>query len=163
MPHEVTVTYSKSLLRKTTIKYIIRQLSWLYFAALVLLAFSFISSISHGSRSWFIGVIGAILGLGFVFPLFAFIAHTRRNNFILSKMPSHKGTFIFDDDGFFVESEAGSGSIKWPMVTEVRQMKDAWLLIQGRYMYTTLPIENIDKNVRSFILRKVKNAGGKVT
>ena len=162
MPHKVTVTYSKSLLRKTTAKYIIRQLSWLYYAALVLLAFSFISSIIHGSRGWYVGVIGSTLGLGLVFPLFVFIAHTRRNNFILSKMPSHKGIFIFDDDGFFVESEAGSGSVKWPLVTEIRQMKDAWLLIQSRYMYTTLPIENVDENVRAFILTKVKETGGKV-
>jgi hypothetical protein len=78
-------------------------------------------------------------------------------------MPSRRANFIFDENGFSVESEAGSGGIKWTTISEIRRMKDVWLLFQNRYTYNTLPLENVGENVREFILSKVKEAGGKIS
>ena len=163
MRHEVQVTYAEALLRKTTLQFVNRWIGWKFYVALVFLVTALIYLCSTGDRSWFIPVLGTILVLAVLVVIRMYTFYLKSSMSVFKQMLNKTVTFVFDDVGMSVKSEAGSGSLKWELLPRLWQFPDAWLLFTSKNTYSTFPIADVPDEVKDFIVSKMKETGGKIS
>jgi hypothetical protein len=119
-----------------------------YFIALVLLGGYLIYEIVSGNRSWFIGLIGAVLGFGLLIPVAGMIGHTRIGLKKLAEMPDASASLTLTGNGFVVRSAIGSSEISWKTITEVWQYPEYWVALSGGHFLMTIPLSELDDDGR---------------
>lgn len=162
MSYQVSLTYSKSLLRRAVFHFWWRVLGWKYFAALGVIAVSLISLLAQGNTSWIVGVIGVVLALSMTLMVMLYVIHYRNSLSKFRQMGSSQATFIASESTFTLSSSIGSSTLQWSTVAEVWQFPRVWLLLFSKAQFATLPLADFSPEARSFILQRVQAAGGKI-
>jgi hypothetical protein len=163
MPHEYPLTYSAPLLRRAVFAFCWRTVGLRFLLAMVALAGIVAWLIWQGDRSWILGLFGAILVLGVALPPLLYLTHYRRALARFRAMASPHATIAVDDSTLTLSSDLGRSEIPWSTVREVWQFPQFWLLMFSGSHYATLPVETVPPDVRTFILRCVEAAGGKIS
>lgn len=161
MKFETKAMYSENLIRSVTRQFLRRFLGLDYFVALALLAMVFIYLISVGDRSWFLGVIGVLVVLGFGVSVAAWVTYHRRAFATFRRMSKPEVNFVFDDEGIVSASDLGEGRIKWNALREIWCLNDALLIFVDRGVYSTIPADCLTGEIREFIQAKAKEHGVK--
>ena len=159
---KITLHYSEALIRCAVRSFWWRTTGWLYFLALLLVLASLGYAIWNGDRSWWVGVLGAVLGLSLVFVVTLYVVHYRGSLKRLRRMRVPEATFEIDEDRFRLSSDVGTSEMAWSTITEVWRFPDCWLLFLSRAQFITLPAADLDATARESILTKVKSHGAKV-
>jgi hypothetical protein len=139
-----------------------RVVGWRYLIAELVVAASFVSLIISGDRSWLVGLIGAALVFGTLFPGALYLVHYRGSLGRLRRMRSPEATFEPGADGFRVASDAGLAEIPWAQVTELWRFPEFWLVLFSPAQFMTLPTADLDEGVRSLLVESVKSHGGRI-
>ncbi len=69
----------------------------------------------------------------------------------------------FDEVGITYSYKGMSGHYPWKNFTSLWQQPQGWLMFYGERQYIPLPIAFLDTELQQFIIRKITEAGGKIT
>jgi hypothetical protein len=158
MDRTFTVTFTRELLDYSVSRYFRYQLDWRFLFALAVLgcltAYLFIT----GDRTWLFGLALAFF-LGSLM-LIAFAYFRIRNGALekFNRMPSGQATFTLSERGIDVSSESGHAEIFWDSIERVLKYPRAWLFVIRGAGYFTVPIQEVDVEIREYILHKLGNS-----
>ena len=155
--------YSEPLIRSAIWAFWRRVTGLRFFVAIALVLGSFIYSVSSGDRSWWVGVSASIVCLALTFAIALYVVHYRGAITRFRRMQSPEAAFEAGDDRFRLTSDVGSSELSWNTITEVWQFPAFWLLFFSRAQFVTLPLADLDRDAREFILSRAKSHGAKVS
>ena len=163
MTYEITVTYTESLVRTATRRFLMKLLGWDYLAVCLLMLAGLGVLVALGQRGWFVGAVGAVLALAVLVAASTTIAYHRRATSALRKMKTPQAKWVFDDEGIAVESDVSAGRVKWRAIEKLWCFPDVWLLFVAKGVYSTLPANDLPDETKAFILNKLQEAGAKIS
>jgi len=163
MRYEISLTYSKSLVRYAVLRFWWRVTGLRFVLAAALLLACFVTLLLGGDTSWFIGVLGTVLAMGVTFAAAVYLVHYHNSLSKLRAMGSPSATLVATDSALLLSSGAGSSTLPWSTVKEVWQFPECWLLLFSKAQFITLPLANVTPDAREFILQQVRSAGGKTS
>jgi hypothetical protein len=163
MTYEITVTYTESLVRTATRRFLVKFLGWDYLAVCLLMLICLGVLVALGQRGWFVGAAGAVLALAILVAVSVIIGYHRRATSALRKMRTPQAKWVFDDDGIAVESDVSAGRAKWRAIEKLWCFPEVWLLFVARGVYSTLPVDALSEETKAFILHKLQEAGAKIS
>jgi hypothetical protein len=162
MQHRATLKYTEHLVARAVRSFWLRAVGYSgVVAALAILAF-LAWRITDGDRSWVVGVIAACALVSVVMPAALYVVQYRNSMSKLREMKQPIAELVANGDSLTLSSDLGSSTLKWGGVTEVWCFRDFWLLLISRSQFVTIPLDGMSEEVKSFVLEKVKAAGGKV-
>jgi hypothetical protein len=159
---ETTLIYNEKLIRHAVWSYWKRTVGGLYLLVLLAMTVGFLRLLFQGDRTWLIGLIGTILGVSYLMLVSIYVVHFKNSMAKFRDMGSPNATFRAEEQSFTVESSMGTSTLQWSTVKEIWQFQDVWLLLFSKAQFSTLPLTNLPLEMQTFILEKVKLAGGKV-
>lgn len=162
MPYEVMVTFTEDHIRTATRRFFLKTLGWDYFVAWVLLLAVFVILIAEGDRSWFVGVLGAMLVGSALVAVAFWLVYRRRGMAILRRMKNPTVHYVFDEDGVLVRSDLSEGRTKWSAFRELWRFPEVWLLFLVRGVYATLPTEALSDEIGRMIVEKMNAQGSRI-
>lgn len=162
MKYETKAHYSDRLIRSVTRQFLRRYLGLDYYVVLVLMAMVFVYMILVGDRSWYVGVVGALVVLGIGVAIASWVTYHQRAFAAFRRMSKPEVNFTFDDDGIAFVSDLGEGRMKWNALREIWFLNDAWLIFVDRGVYSTLPADCLTAEIRDFIQAKAREHGVKL-
>lgn len=155
MDRTFTVTYTKELLDYSVSRYFRYQFDWRFLLALtslgVLTGYLFFA----GDRTWLFGLVLACFIGSVFFIVFAYfrIRNGAREKFAL--MPSQEARFTVSERGLDIVSEYGHSEIFWDSIKRILEYPRAWLFVIHGAGYFTMPIDEVDEEIRGYILSKI--------
>ena len=66
--------------------------------------------------------------------------------------------FTVDETQIAVASELGSATFPWPLILEVWEFPEIWLLLLSKNYFVTLPTDGVPASALEFIRAKVRSA-----
>ena len=159
---ETTLTYSEKLIRNVVFVFWRRTIGGRFFVAWIITSACFAFLLAQGETSWLVGALGTILVLCTLFVVAIYFVHYRNSLAKLRDMGSSNATFSANDISFTISSDAGNATLQWSVVKELWQTQTAWLLLYSKAHFTTLPIACLSAEMQTYILDRVKAAGGKI-
>jgi hypothetical protein len=160
--YAVRVTYERSMVSEAARRYAMRAFGWIGPLALLMVLFALVNQLRSGDRSWFVGMLGAVLILALAVGLGAFLVPYRRAMSKYEAMSSRSAEFIFRETGFAMRSELGAAEVGWSTVERVVRATRVWLFVLRGASYLTLPVVEVPEEVRGFIEEQVRKHGGRV-
>ncbi len=159
--HQAKLHYDEALLREALFGFWWRTVTGRLLVAMVVCIAGFVYFWVSGDRSWIIGAFGAALLFGVGMIAAVFFVHSANMKRKFRDMGSPEATFTAFESSFSVASGAGSSTIPWSSVTEVWKLKRCWLLLFSRAQFITLPLASVPEEMRTFILQRIADAGGR--
>ena len=160
MNREITVSYSRELIRFAVWKFWTRNIglgSFLIFAAVCV---AFILVFLSGDRSWFLGFLGAAIVFSLGIACASYFIYLRRSMEKFDRMETPTAKFRFTDERVGIESNIGSTELSWKMIEKIWQYPSVWLVFIAKQGYITLPTANLDDELRQFITERVRENNG---
>jgi hypothetical protein len=161
MRYEINLTYSKSLIRYAVLRFWWRALGVGFILGITLLSVALTGLLLSGGTSWFVGVLGTLLGMALIGAATLYFVHYRNSLGKLRAMGNPSAKLVATDTVLSLSSGAGSSTLPWSSVQEVWQFPKCWLLLFSKAQFVTLPLDSVTSEVRAFILQQVRVAGGK--
>jgi len=162
MDREVVVKYTPEIIR-----FAARQFWWRSFGRRGLVIFALLLALAvyffvTGDRSWLIGFLGAAVLVCLFIGIFSYRSSLSRPMEKFKAMKSATARFRFTGRGIWAESDVGSAEISWAFIEKIWAFPNVWLLFYPKQGYSTLPVTEIDEELRQFIINKVTENSGKV-
>ncbi len=155
--YTVTLAYTPALVRAAVFAYLRRALGPGTFLALGAVVLGTGAMLLHDPFSWASGImLGATLMLLLLF-LFVYGLHYRRSMRILRRMGNARARITLTETTFEAASEAGTSAIPWTAFEAVWTFPGFWLLILGGGQFMTLPLADMNSEIRAFILSRIRN------
>jgi hypothetical protein len=155
MNREIEVKYSKQIIKFAVWKYWIRSIGIGGFISFAFLVVGFLYVLISGDRSWFLGVLGAVVGLSVLFAIVLYFVTLKRSMEKFLQMDKPTAIFHFTDERIRIVSDIGSSELSWKMIEKIWTYPSVWLIFISQQGYFTLPTASLDEDLKSFILDKV--------
>jgi hypothetical protein len=162
MPHEATLIYTEALVRQAVFGYWRRSVGIGFVVALAAVALCLGVFLAQGETSWLVGALATVLVLGVGFAAALYIVHYRNSLRKLRDMGNAQATFCADESSFTFSSGIGTATLQWSVVQELWQFPGVWLLLYSKAQFSTLPLACMSPEMQSFVMQRVRSAGGKV-
>jgi hypothetical protein len=162
MPHEATLIYSESLLRQAVFGFWHRSVGIRFFVALLIAALGLVVLVALGQSSWIIGGLATVLAVGMAFAIVVYVVHYRRSLQKFRQMDKPQATFHAEESSFTMSSDIGTTTLQWSAVKELWQFPSVWLFLYSKAQFTTLPLACLSPETREYIVRRIRESGGKV-
>jgi len=162
MTYGATLRYNEALLREAVLAFWWRSVGLAYLIALAVLFASLAFLLFLGDASWAVGAIGTTLAVGVAFPVALYFVHYRNSLRKFRSMGSPQSSFAASESSFSLSSGAGSSTLPWSAITEVWQFSTCWLLLFSKAHFVTLPLADVNSELRALILQRVRASGGKI-
>ena len=162
---KITEDFRRRILRRAASRgrwvYFLLLLLFVPILAPMLLAVLF-SAVGYGSIDW----LDPMAWVPFiVVPIFVAVFLFRRlaiSKSARSGWGDIEATYRITDEGLHYETQYGQGIYPWRVFCRLRKYSDMWLLNIDRANVIALPADQVVGDVGEFILRKVRENGGKV-
>ncbi len=152
--HTIKLHYTEPLIRRAVHAFWWRTTGWMFFLAIALLAGAVGVGLYAGERSWWIGVMGTVLGIGSLLAATIYLVHLRGSLARFRRMENPIGTLELDEERFRVSSDVGMSEMNWNAITEIWCYPEFWLVFFSRAQFVTLPTAEFDASSREFFLAK---------
>lgn len=162
MGQRATLNYTPALVRRSVWAYWKRTVGITWPLVLVLLTGYVLLIVREGQTGWTVGVFGTIVTMGYVFMALVYLSHLRHGMTTLRAMGTPQGTLDIDDAGLTVSSGAARATLPWRSVQRVWRCPDFWLLLLSPSQYITLPLDDLPEAMRTEILARLQQHGGRV-
>jgi YcxB-like protein len=162
MAHQVALHYDEQLLRRVVLSFWWRVVGPSTIVALLVSVAGLVMLISNGDRSWVVGVMGTVVGMGAFCIVLVYVIHYRNVMHKFRTMGDPEATLVASEESFSFSSGLGSSTLRWASITEVWQFPAFWLLFFAKAQFVTIPLADITPEVKAFILARVQDAGGKI-
>ena len=106
MPHQVTLRYDEKLLRRAILGFWWRTLGIRFVIALVVMVTGLIVLVANGDRSWFVGILAAVLAMAFAMTVTLYVVHYRNAFRKLEKMGDPEATLRVTEETLSMSSGA---------------------------------------------------------
>ncbi len=159
MQQQTTLVYTEPLLRRAVRAYWLRSFGVGFLVALSITTISLISLLWTGDRSWWVGMLGAVLFFGVTIAVMVYVVHLRNSMAKFRAMGEPTATFAVDDETFTVASGIGSSTMRWSTVVAIQQYPEFWLMYFSKAQFITLPVECLPDAMRSFVLARLAAHG----
>jgi hypothetical protein len=163
MLFEATLIYSESIIRQAVFSFWRRTVGVSFVLMLLAMIAWFIFLLARSDRSWLLGVTGTIIAIGFLMSVSIYFVHFRNSMSKFREMGNPKANLRLEELTFTLASDIGESTMQWSVVKELWQFENVWLLLFSKAHFSTLPLENLSEEVRSFIVERVLASGGKVS
>ena len=161
--HEITLTYNESIIRQAVIGFWWRVIGLRFLIALGLVAIGLGALLSKGDDSWIVGVLASALALGVTFVVALYVIHFRNSMQKFRTLGNAQAVLEASPTQLSLSSAAGTATLPWSAVAEVWQLTSCWLLLFSKAQFVTLPLIDMNPEVRAFILERVQNSKGKIS
>ena len=161
--HEITLTYSESIIRQAVLGFWWRVIGLRFLIAFGGVAVGLGVLLSKGNDSWIVGVLASSLAMSIAFAVAMYFVHFRNSMQKLRAMGERQALLTASATEISFSSGAGSATLPWSAVAEVWQFETCWLLLLSKAQFVTLPLIDMNLEVQAFILERVRNAGGKIS
>ena len=163
MDYQFKVKFTEAHAMYAVCKFYLRRLNGRFWLALIALVAIVVSQfIIHGLTKSITGALLPLLVIGGG-GIAAIYFLTRRHLLLqLQKMGSPEVEYWLSEDGIRASSGLGLADLKWNSFTGLWLFPKVWLLILLNGTYMTLPADQLNEEVKSFLKQKVAAAGGKI-
>ena len=162
MVHEFVARYSEDVGREAVRRFLGRRVrEWLGFklCALALGLAGYLGWLIYtGNRSWWVGLLAATLILIPAVVLASYAVHWHNTVGRIRRMQVPMARFTVDETQIAVASELGSATFPWPLILDVWEFPELWLLLLSKNYFVTLPIDGVPDSALEFIRAKVRSA-----
>ena len=155
--------YSECLIRRAIWAFWWRSTGYTFFGTLCILLAVFVYLFSIGDRSWWLGVLGSILGAVASVAVTLYFVHFQHSMARFRRMKSNDATLEVGDDRFKMTSDFGSTELSWSAVVKVWKFPEFWLLFYSAAQFTILPLDDLSLDSQATILERLKTHGAEVT
>jgi len=158
----IEAQFTSDTIKTVSRRFVLRLLGAGYFVALTIMAIALAYLTSCRVNDSTTGAIGAVLGMGVLFPAALWRKTERGGLKRLRRMTTPHVILIFDDKGVTADSELGAATVGWKSIEKIWEFPEAWLLFVGKQQYVTIPISALTENLKKCIKAKVEenNTGG---
>jgi hypothetical protein len=160
--HEFVARYSEEIGRAAVQRFLLRRLWELLdfkFCAALLILIAYLGWLLWtGNRSWWVGLVAALIVLFPAVLLGAYAAHWRNTVGRIRQMQAPMARFTLSETDIAVASELGSATIPWSLVVEIWEYPELWLLLLSKSYFVTLPTEGVPVAALEFLRAKVRSA-----
>jgi YcxB-like protein len=160
MTRQVTVTYSRQIIRKAVAHFWMRFIGWHGFAVIALTICAFIILFASGDRTWLVGAAAELSALLVLTSAFLYIRLLRRSFQRFNRMSSKSVAFTFTDDRISWASDIGTSDFAWRAIVKIWKFPDVWLLFVDKMTWVTFPSAGVDQTTLEFITERVVQCGG---
>jgi hypothetical protein len=161
MDREITVRYSPELIKFAVRKFWTRSIGAGGFITFAVVGIAFIYFLVSGDRSWWLGFLGAVVGLCLIIGVSSYFIYLNRSMEKFKRMEEPTAKFRFTDERIGIESNIGWTELSWKMIEKIWKYPSVWLVFIAKQGYVTLPTADIDEELKQFITFKVKGSGEK--
>ena len=162
MVHEFLARYSEDVGREAVRRFLGRRVrEWLDFklCAAALILTGYLGWLIYiGDRSWWVGLLAATIILIPCIVLAVYAAHWHNTVGRIRRMQVPMARFTLDETQIAVASELGSATFPWPLIVEVWEFPEIWLLLLSKNYFVTLPTDGVPASALEFIRAKVRSA-----
>ena len=158
----VTLKYSEQFIKNAIRSYWWKNIGPIFPTVSLLLAAFVLYRAFDGDRSWFIGVIGAIVVIGLMVMVGSYFVHLSRSLSRLRRMKIPEATLELSEEHFKVASDVGATEIQWSLVKQIWCFEHAWLLLFTGSEFMTLPTDGLSDEAKAFIAERAKANGAKI-
>jgi hypothetical protein len=162
MSHQVTLHYDQHLLRQAVLRFWWRVVGIRLVIAMVVMAAGLAWLVSHGDRSWFVGVIATVLALAVTVIVAIYFVHYRSAMRRFKNMGEPEGTLTVSETSLTISTGAGSSTIPWTAVTELWQFPAFWLMFFSKSQFVTLPLADFTPETKAFVLEHLQATGVRI-
>jgi hypothetical protein len=153
---EVVVEYNPELIRFAVWKFWTRSIGLSGFIAFGSVPGFFSYLLAIGDRSWLLGFVGAVACVALGIGILSYRIYLNRSMSKFDNMQSPTAKLQFTDDLFCIESDIGRSELSWRMIERVWSYPSVWLVFIKKQGYVTLPVRDIDEEIRQFIIDKIE-------
>jgi len=157
-----TVQYSETLIRRAVTRAIVRLLGPLFFVAIAIVTAATVFEVAQGDRGWLVGVGGTVVFLGILIPIAAIRSHVKVALEKLSGMEHGRGQVELSGGQLHLASRLGTMSLPLERVTSIWRYPEYWVLLSGRSILMTLPLEGLSGEILTEWLAQFRSAGATV-
>lgn len=158
----VTLKYSEMFIKNAVRAYWWKNIGPIFPSVSLLLAALVVYRVLDGDRSWFVGVIGAVVIIGFAVMVSSYFVHLGRSLSRLRRMKTPEATLELSEDRFKLVSDIGASEIQWSLIKKIWCFEHVWLLLFTGSEFLTLPIDGLSEETKTFIVERAKANGAKV-
>lgn len=162
MTHQTTLRYSETLLRRSVFAFWRRTVGLGFLVALVFVGGGLAQLLYKGDTSWIVGALAVALVVGVSFIVAIYVVHFRNAMQKFRDMGTPEALLVVEDKAFTLTSGIGSTSLAWSSIAEVWCFTDFWLLLFSKAQFSTIPLANVSPEMQTFVLQRVRSAGGKI-
>ncbi len=157
-----TLKYSEQFLKQAVRAYWRKNIGPIFPVVSLLLAAYVIYRVLEGDRSWFVGIIGAIVVIGVVTMLASYFVHLRRTLGRFKRMKIPEATLELAEERFKVVSDVGSSELQWSLIKKIWCFEQAWLFQFSGNEFMTIPIDGLSEKSKRFIVERARAHGAKI-
>lgn len=152
--------YSPALVRQASLAYVRRGLGvsgWIAVACMIM-GLAIMMILNPGS--WWAGAALGAVAVLMLLLIGIYVLHYRVGIAKLKRMGRPHATLRLTDAEFLVSSGAGTFSVPWATFTDLWRFPNFWLLVFGRGQFMTLPLQDLNADIRIFIESRVPATKG---
>ncbi len=161
--HEIALKYSDTIVRQAVLGFWWRVVGFRFLIALGMVAIGLVGLLRTGDRSWIVGVLASALALGIAFIVALYVIHYSHSMQKFRALGKGQALLKVSTTELTLSSGAGSATLPWSAVAELWQFKTCWLLLFSKAQFVTLPLVDMNAEVQTFIVDRVRNSGGKIS
>lgn len=158
----ITLKYSEQFIKDAVLSYWRRTVGPLFPIVSFLLAALVVYRAINGDRSWYIGVLGAVVIISAAVMVASYFVHLNRSLARLRRMTIPEATLELGEERFRVVSDVGASEIQWSLIKQVWRFEHAWLFLFSGNEFMTLPIDGMSEQSKEFITERAKTNGAKI-
>ena len=162
MRHVATLKYDQQLVSRAVLSFWLRAMGWKTFAGVAAVVALLAVRLAMGDRSWIVGLLGGVALLGVAMPVAVYWTHYRNSMTKLRDLGNPVATLLAEDNSFTLSSDAGASILKWSAVAELWRFDTFWLFLFSKAHYATIPLEGMSAEMQSYVVERVRDAGGSV-
>ena len=162
MSHEANLHYDRALIKSAVLAFWKRSIGIGFSIALLVVAIRLTFLLIRGDKSWVVGALATCLMFSLAFAAALYFVHYRNALNKLRDMGAPQAHFLAEESSFTVTSGMGSSTLRWSAITEVWRFPAFWLLFFSKAQFVTLPLAALNPEMKTFILERVRAAGGTI-
>lgn len=156
MNREITVKYSRELIKLAVWKFWTRTIGVTGFVGFAIVCVAFLYFLFVGDRSWFLGFLGAVVAIGLLVGIVSYRIYLNRSMEKFRRMDEPTAKLRFTDERIGIESSIGWTELSWKMIEAIWKYPSVWLIFIAKQGYITLPTADLDEEIKQFIALKLR-------
>jgi hypothetical protein len=162
MRHVATLKYDERLVRRAVRNFWLRSMGWKTPVAIAIIVAFLVARLAMSDRSWLVGLLGGVALIGILMPVAVYWIHYRNSMAKFRELGNSVATLLAEETSFTLSSDVGASILKWNAVTELWCFEGLWLFLFSKAHFATIPLDAVSVEMQSYVLDRVRAAGGKV-
>lgn len=160
--HEFTYEFTDSFARQASRRWLIHHFHWRARIALATYLLLLVLMCRMDGPGYLCGIFAGAGGLLVILVMLAYFVRVRGRTRLFQRLPTRTVRCALSESTLLLENALGSSSLTWDLFDKVVRAPDVWLFIMSRYVFVSLPADQLRGEVGRFIEERVVAAGGRI-